>query len=151
MHQAGSGDDRRDCHGRVPLRPFRYAWEPLCLVALGAYAANRWVFHPTFLQGWFNDILLLPAALPIFLWMERKIGLRKTDVPPRGREIAFYFVAWSVAAEIIAPRFFSRSTADPLDVVWYAVGAVVCYVVWATSAPDNGCRAMKVRGPGSGL
>jgi len=150
VHQVGSGDPRWDRDDRVPLRRFRYLLEPLCLAAIAAYAVNRWIVRPEFLRGWFNDILFLPAALPIFLWIERRIGLRKTDEPPRGGEIIFYLIAWSVAAEVIGPWVFSHATADPWDVLWYCLGAAICWAVWATSAPGSECQGGRVRGPRCG-
>ena len=42
--------------------------DPLFLVAFAAYALNRWVLkphtHSVFIHGYFNDLWLIPAALP---------------------------------------------------------------------------------------
>jgi len=143
--EAGDCARWRDCDVGVVLRRFRYALEPLCLGAVAAFVLARWVFPQELLRGWFTDVLLMPAALPVFLWAERRLGLRKLDGVPSGREILFYFVAWSVASEAIAPRLFSRATGDWLDVVWYGVGAAICWGVWTTSARGSGCRGGKGR------
>jgi hypothetical protein len=112
------------------LKRFRYALDPLCLTALVLYALNRWVFDYPALQGWFADVLLIPAAAPLFLWVERRLGLRQHDENPTLREVIFLFVVWTVAAEILAPILFTHCTADPLDALAYAAGAVVSMTWW---------------------
>ena len=71
----------------------------------------------------FADFLLIPAGLPLWLWLERRIGWRRDDGMPRWREIAFALVTWTVAAELIAPRIFPQATGDAWDAVAYAGGA----------------------------
>ncbi len=104
------------------------------LVACGLYAVNRWVIKPLapggFFGWWFNDLLLMPCALPILLWLQRRSGLRRTDAPPSAREIVFVLVLWSVLFEVVAPRFFSRSTGDWRDVAAYAAGALIAGLWW---------------------
>jgi hypothetical protein len=82
-----------------------------------------------FLRGHFNDILLMPCALPPVLWLQRRLGLRRNDEFPRLAEIAFHFVVWSVLFEVAGPRLM-HVTGDVFDVVAYAVGAVICAGWW---------------------
>jgi hypothetical protein len=116
------------------VKPFRYLRDPLCLAACALYVLNRawWrgQFGGTFLTGYFNDLLLIPAALPVALWLQRRMGVRANDQPPRWREIAFHFVVWSVTVEGIMPHLASRATGDWNDVAAYAVGAIVAGCWW---------------------
>lgn len=114
-------------------KSFRYVLDPLCIAALMAYALNRWFLHPHFLRGWFNDFLLIPAAMPPFLWIERQIGLRRHDRPPDANEIAFLVVVWSIACEGIAPLFITRATRDWKDVAAYLTGALLAWLFWRRS------------------
>ena len=102
-------------------RPFGYWREPLCLWAGAAYAINGWLVPAALQASWwrghFSDLLLIPVGLPVWLWMERLIGWRRDDRTPRWRDIAFVLVTWTVAAELIAPRLFTRATGDGWDVV----------------------------------
>ena len=113
---------------------FRYSFDPLCLLASGSYAANRWLvpvaLKGAFLRGHFADVLLIPAALPPMLWLQRRVGLRAGDDAPGWREIALHLIVWSAAAECIAPHLFARATGDAWDVVAYAAGALVSWLVW---------------------
>ena len=113
---------------------FRYGLDPLCVAACVAYAIVRWIVRPhadsLFWQGYATDCLLIPAALPLLLWVQRCLGLRNDDSFPAWREIAFVFAAWSVTAEAIAPRLFSRATGDWHDVLAYGVGALVAGAWW---------------------
>lgn len=91
---------------------------------------ERWAFPHSALRGWFSDVLFLPAAIPVYLWMERKLGLRTHDRIPSLAEIGALFLAWSLAAEVVAPRLFVHCTSDPLDVLAYAAGGLFAWFWW---------------------
>ncbi len=116
------------------MRRFAYARDPLCLLACAAYALNRWLvpaaWKGVFLRGYLDDTLLIPAALPLVLWLQRRLGLRTSDAPPQWREVMLHLVVWSIAAEVVAPHLFSRATGDPWDAVAYAGGALVAGLLW---------------------
>ena len=113
---------------------FRYWRDGLCLVACALYAFNRWGLRPhvhsAFLRGQFNDLLLIPAALPLVLGIQRFTGLRSHDQPPTAREIGGHLVVWSVLFEVIGPHLVRRATGDPLDVLAYAAGAALAWWWW---------------------
>jgi hypothetical protein len=77
------------------------------------------------------DVLLIPAALPVMLWLHRRMGLRSHDAPPTLREVWLHVVVWSLAAELVAPLFFGRATGDWWDLAAYASGAVIASSFWA--------------------
>jgi SAM-dependent methyltransferase len=116
------------------MRRFRYALDPLCLLSCGLYAINRWIirphFHGLFWHGYSTDFLLIPAALPLILWVYRVLGLRMNDLWPNGSEIGLHFVIWSVAAEGVAPFLFKSATGDWMDVVAYGIGAGIAAGWW---------------------
>ena len=116
------------------MKRFGYLRDPLCIAACALYALNRiwWKgnANDAFFTGYFNDLLLIPAALPIVLWVQRRIGVRPSDQPPRWREIVFHVVIWSVTAEGIMPYLTARATGDWYDVVAYVAGAVVAGCWW---------------------
>jgi hypothetical protein len=116
------------------MRRFRYAADPLFLCCCAAYAVNRWLLKPNFdsafLHGYFNDLLLIPCALPLVLWMQRRLGLRKHDNVPEITEVLFHLVVWCVLFEVIGPHLIRHTTGDPLDMVAYAMGALVALAWW---------------------
>lgn len=116
------------------MKAFRYARDPLCMAACACYALNRWVvpagMKGAFLRNHFDDTLLIPAALPLMLWLHQRLGLRPVDARPTWPEIGLHFVVWSIAAEGIAPHLFAHATGDPWDVAAYAAGALVAGLVW---------------------
>ena len=120
-------------HRMGAVKPFRYALDPACVLACASYALNRGVLkphaHSTFLHAHFNDLLLIPAALPLVLWLQRRFGLRAHDAPPDAREIALHFAVWAICAEIIAPHF-AHGTGDWRDALAYAVGAIAAWAWW---------------------
>lgn len=122
------------------MNRFRYLFDPLCLAACALYALNRFWLRPefggSFLGGTFNDLLLIPAGLPVVLWLQRRLGLRSYDTRPRWREIALHLGAWAIAAEAIMPHLLARATGDWLDLAAYAAGAIVAGLWWqANPAP----------------
>ena len=117
------------------MRRFRYWREPLCLAACLAYAANRWLLKPhfamgPFMRGHFADCLIIPAALPLVLWLQRRLALRSHDGVPTGREILVHLAIWAFIAEGAGPFLTHHGTADWWDVLSFSVGAVACYVLW---------------------
>jgi len=115
------------------MRSFRYLRDELFIVSVLAYAINRWLVkphvHSAFLRGQFNDALLIPCALPVLLLIQRRLGLRTHDQPPTPGEISLNLVVWSLLFEVVGPHIM-HVTGDPLDVIAYAVGAVVAALWW---------------------
>ncbi len=116
------------------MKRFRYAADPLCLLACAAYVAARWglrrYIHAGFWHDQFTDLLLIPAALPLMLWVQRRAGLRANDARPTWAEIGFHFAVWSLAAEVAAPLLFKSATGDWRDAVAYGCGAVLAGGWW---------------------
>ena len=116
------------------MRTYRYVLDPLCAASCALYALNRWVIKPhssiEFFHSWFNDMLLIPCALPPVLLLHRWLRLRDHDRPPTAFEVAGHWLGWSVLFEVICPRFMPHTTGDPWDVAAYAVGAIVAFLWW---------------------
>jgi hypothetical protein len=132
--QIGAGGCVRSRHSGAVVRPFGYLRDPLCLVSCVLYAVNRWLLkprvHSPFLHDHFNDLLLMPCALPVLLLLQRWLKLRQHDLPPTPGEIALYLVVWSILFEVIGPHIMRRAVGDPWDVVAYAVGGVLAGIWW---------------------
>ena len=116
------------------MRRFLYLRDPCFLACCAAYALNRWLLkphlHSVFLHSWFNDLLLIPCALPPLLLCQRWLKLRPHDEPPRLGEIFFHACVWSVLFEWIGPHLMRHTTGDPWDAVAYAVGGLLAGIWW---------------------
>jgi hypothetical protein len=119
---------------RSVMRRFSYLLDPLFLLASLAYAVNRWILKPLvpspFLHNHFDDLLLIPAALPVMLWIQRVLNLRKNDDYPTWPEVIMHWAVWSVVCEWIGPFYFHMGVADVWDVVSYAIGGMVACLWW---------------------
>ena len=117
---------------------FGYWRDLLFLLASGAYALNRWVLKPLipspFLHNHFNDLLLIPAALPVMLWIQRILGLRKHDQVPTWPEVLMHWAIWSIVCEWIGPFYCHMGVADIWDVASYGVGGIVAGLWWNHAA-----------------
>jgi len=129
-----AGFRRRPGDCGVVVSRFRYARDPVCVAACACYAANRWLvpfaWKGMFLRNYFDDTLLIPAALPLVLWLHQRFKWRPPEARPTWSEIIMHWAVWSVAAELVAPHFFARVTGDPWDVAAYAGGALVSGLIW---------------------
>jgi ubiquinone/menaquinone biosynthesis C-methylase UbiE len=121
-------------HDGPAVKSFRYALDPLCLSACVLYGANRWLIEPfcswPIFREHFDDLLLIPAALPVILGLQRWVGLRNHDCPPTISETFAHLVIWSLVAEWVGPYLFPWTVGDPLDVVAYAVGTIIAGAWW---------------------
>lgn len=112
---------------------FHYFRDALFLTACVAYGINRCFIKPHSLPGFmmfhFNDLWLIPCALPPVLWLHRRLGLRAQDTPPQPLEIAGHLVFWSLLFEWIIPKL-THASGDPVDVAAYALGALGAGLWW---------------------
>jgi len=120
------------------VKRFGYWRDPLAVASVLLYAINRWALKPWVHHGFwhdhFNDLLLIPAALPLVLWLQRRLKLRLHDRPPTWPEIALHLVVWTAICEWIGPRFYHHATADWRDVAAYTAGAIAAGLWWHWSA-----------------
>lgn len=116
------------------MNRFGYMRDGLCLVAVAGYALNGWLLKPLlpwpFLHTHLNDLLLIPAALPLILWVQRILQLRNHDLAPSWTEMAAHIAIWSLICEFIGPVWLKHGTADFWDVVAYAVGGAAACLWW---------------------
>lgn len=124
----------------LPPARFRYFGDPVCIGSILIYALNRWYLKPhhlggAFTHGYLNDLLCLPLFLPLILYVQKLLGLRRHYDPPRLWEIVQHAIIFSVIFEVILPRYphYFRTTADPLDALAYLVGGLVGWVIWRRS------------------
>ena len=113
---------------------FQYLRDRLFLAAAAGYVLNRWLLKPLlpfqFLHEHFDDVLLIPAALPVILWVQRFICLRKHDLAPSWSEMGLHLLVWSVICEFVGPYWLRCGTADVWDVTAYAAGGIAACLWW---------------------
>jgi hypothetical protein len=116
------------------LNSFHYLRDRLFQVCCLLYACNRWIlkprFHSPFLHNHFNDLLLIPCALPPLLLMQRWLKLRTHDQLPTPGEIALYLAVWSILFEAIGPHIMPWTVGDPWDAAAYVVGGIAAGLWW---------------------
>lgn len=116
---------------------FRYLLDPLFLSCVLLYFVNRLILKSIWQTGFvhehLNDLICIPFWVPIMLWVERHLRLRRDDSPPDVIEVIIPLLIWSWVFEIILPRtemFSHYCTADTWDIVYYSLGAVGATIVW---------------------
>ncbi len=135
------------------MKRFGYLQDRLFGISLATYAFNRLVILPysagffyshlhwawPFLHSHFDDLLLMPAALPVVLWFQRLLGLRKHECPPTWPEMLFHLAVWSVMCKVVGPFYFHIGVADPWDILFFAAGGIVACLWWNRSVAQS-CR-----------
>ena len=118
----------------LTLKAFPYLRDPLFVAACLLYAVNRWAVkphvHDGFLHGQFDDLLLIPCALPPLLLAQRWLKLREHDRPPAFSEIALHLTIWSILFEVLGPHILAGTVGDPWDVVAYVAGGIFAGFWW---------------------
>lgn len=115
---------------------FGYWRDPLFLLCFGVYVVNReWIkpnlhhYSPLF-HGHLNDTLTVPVALPIYLLVYRRIGLRPDDEPPRWWEIACHLAVWILFFKWVGPLEMHVGVYDPIDDWCMLGGGIVAWLLW---------------------
>ena len=115
------------------VRRFRFHNDGLFVFGCAAYGLNRWLLkphlHSGFLHSHFNDLWLIPCALPLILWLHRRFGWR-SDEPPTLAEVSTHVLLWSVLFEWGGPHLMHRATGDLWDVACYGIGGLGAWAWW---------------------
>jgi hypothetical protein len=116
---------------------FLYLRDPLFLLCVATYFVNRLVLKSLWKVGFvhehLNDLICIPFWVPIMLFTQRQLGLRDGDHSPRPGELIIPLLVWSWVFEIILPQtawLGDRCVADHLDVLYYALGALLAGLFW---------------------
>jgi hypothetical protein len=126
------------------MNRFNFLQDRLFQISMAAYALNRLFIRPylagffqshvpwawPFLHSHFDDLLLMPAALPVVLWIQHQAGLRQHDRPPGWREMAAHLAVWSVMCKIVGPLCLHLGAADPWDVLFFTAGGIAACLWW---------------------
>ena len=93
------------------------------------YIAQKLLIElPTFVNNYVNDFLIIPIVLTVSLFILQWSRSDKNYQIPLG--VIFYIcVLYSVLFEVIFPKYYTRYTADMLDVILYFIGGFVFFVL----------------------
>jgi len=130
------------------MNRFGYLEDRLCQLALAAYALNRLVLLPhlagflqshtpwawPFLHSHFDDLLMMPAALPVILWIQRRTGLRRHDRPPSWLAMSAHLAVWTVMSKLVGPFWLHHGVADIWDVPFFIAGGIGACLWWRRPA-----------------
>jgi hypothetical protein len=107
----------------------------LVVAALSAYAIIRVLaarltgFASNPLRLYAPDLLAPVVLIPLFTWMQVWLGVRSSQQVVSGGEIIAYVSGMSLLYEGLLPLWTTHSVADPLDVVAYACGGLMLWLV----------------------
>ena len=115
------------------MKPFRFHRDGLFITGCVAYLLNRLLFKhvlgSAFLHNHFNDLWLIPCALPLVLWIHHQLGWRGVR-PPTLAEVLGHLTIWSLLFEWWGPLWMLHATSDPMDVLSYWTGGLLAWAWW---------------------
>lgn len=77
-----------------------------------------------FFDNYLDDVLLIPIILGFALIIQRKVILKNENFEFNKSTIFICWLYFSIAFELIIPKFTSNFTSDWYDLLAYAVGAL---------------------------
>ncbi len=114
---------------------YRPLKDAVFLAAMGLFLLNQAVLKPLigegFVQFHWNDLLLVPCAMPLVVWLHQVCGLREGGCAPTFAEIAGHLVIWAVLFEFLGPRLMVHPVGDWKDVACYWLGGIVAWLFWS--------------------
>lgn len=120
---------------------FRYLRDPVFLVALALFASNELLLKQLssapFIHHHFNDLLLIPCALPPLLQLHATLGLRTNPAAPRAAEVIGHLIVWSMLFEFVGPQLAQHATGDTRDVACYWLGGGLAWLAWLATYPTR--------------
>jgi hypothetical protein len=125
-------------------RQFLYLADPSCIISLVLYTLNRYVLKPHHIGGWFthgyfNDVLCLPLFVPMILYAQHLIGIRRHARFPQPWEILQNWAAFTIVFQVVIPKYPKTfvSAGDPYDILAYLAGGIIAGIYWSIAARSN--------------
>ena len=114
----------------------RILLSPYFLILCIIYAINKYfqsnfrgaTFYEVFLKNHLNDVLFIPIVLIICLAFVRLIK-RSPKLLLDMYIVWLMTIFYSILFEFIAPFYFTHSIADVIDVIMYAIGALIFLLI----------------------
>jgi hypothetical protein len=86
-------------------------------------------YHGWWIRGYVGDVLALVVCVPLFLSIQSIAGLRLPSHSIKLIDIVLFWFIFSVFFEMVAPMFWIHQTADAWDVVAYALGGAILWIL----------------------
>ena len=108
--------------------------DPFWGISIACYIIHRFwqVLSPD--SGWmdrhWNDLWMLPCALPLILSLYGALGMRAHALRVTGGEILWHGLLWGFMAEFIGPLLFDHAVSDLWDLLAYALGGFLMFFRW---------------------
>ncbi len=104
---------------------------PLFVIAVLLFLLNQWLEHQgiyvPLLFSYLDDLLVMPIVLTLTLLFQRYVTFKDPGYTFSTWHVLVAIVYFSLIFEVVLPRYSSRYTADPLDVLAYAAGGALFY------------------------
>jgi len=112
----------------------KYIAVPEMLTGMSTYAIHyllRWIsatYNSTLFRGYIADVLALIVCVPLFANIQVFFKVRRLP-QIRFVEIVLYFCVYSILYEGVAPMISDHATADWFDILAYALGGMILWII----------------------
>lgn len=104
-----------------------YFWIPVVLFTGNQLIERVYEMHIPWIHAYLDDLMAMPVILGITLQVYRWIHPQKDAFVFTAIQTFIGFAYIAFIFEWFLPRFSNTYTADPLDVLCYAIGTIVFY------------------------
>lgn len=86
-------------------------------------------YRSRLLDSYLKDLLLVPVAVPLLFTGLILLGVRRVEEPVTLFELSVVVFIWALSFEFIGPVVFDRGVSDPVDVLAYASGGLLYWLL----------------------
>ncbi|EIM77694.1 hypothetical protein A3SI_05909 [Nitritalea halalkaliphila LW7] len=101
-----------------------YFWVPALLFWINQYIERVLEIHLPYIHAYGDDLLAMPVVFGLTLQVYRWIHPLREAFIFTPAQLIVGLLYFSLLFEVLLPRFLSTYTADPWDVLCYALGTV---------------------------
>jgi hypothetical protein len=98
------------------------------------------VFNIVLLSSYLDDVLIVPIAMGISIVIQRYFILKSQSFSYSIWSVVCVCIFFSIAFELVIPKFSIHYHADKFDLIAYALGGIIFYMVInpsSSTSPNN--------------
>lgn len=118
----------------------RYIFLIILVIVAIVHQFTQEVFNTELLSSYLDDVLIVPIAMGISMVIQRFFILKNQSFSYSKWSVVCVCVFFAIAFEVIIPKFSIHYHSDKFDLLAYALGGLIFYLVInpsSSTSPNN--------------